>query len=120
MRFYAGTAAVLVAMLAMAVPSIASADWYLSQRAAESYVKTAAHERYQVNRYKTSGYCWPKGQADAFLRGRTSWAPAHSWQCAWVRPHDDGSTCSGGIAIKGTTSTRHDFIYVVIVGQRCE
>jgi hypothetical protein len=106
---------------ALAMPAAASASWTLTQRAAQADARQVAHKEYGHNRYKVHAACWPKGQVDPFIAGRRNFPGYyHAWQCSWVRPYSDGSTCSGGVAIKGTHATDFDFFYTVIIGERCK
>lgn len=101
----------LVTLGVAAVPASASARWSITQRQAESYVKQAAYQEYDVSRYDSAGACRPKGIYGR--RGQFYPGTYHAWVCGWAS--DD---LTGLIAIKGTTSRTYGFMYVVLRGAK--
>ena len=107
--------AVLVAGLALAaMPSIASADWFLTKGRAVQLARYEAKQKYGAvdvdgNGVHYEASCRPQGEP---YNPRYVY---HRWVCGWA----DSSGCVGTLLILGSRISHSDFNYRVLRGQRC-
>jgi hypothetical protein len=108
-------ALVVAATLALALPGIASADWYISKHRAEQFTRYEAGVKYGTvaddgSTVHYGAYCRPQG-ARAAARGYIY----QRWACSWV----DDANCEGQLLILGSRVSHSAFNYRVLRGQRC-
>jgi hypothetical protein len=101
-------AAALTAGLALAVPSVAQADYYIGRAKAQSFAEDYVSDRYGSN--YPGAFCRPQG-ASAPARGYIY----HRWVCYWA----DEYKCEGSVLIYGSSRGRNHYAYRVLRGQRC-
>lgn len=101
---------ILVALVAtLAVPSVASANYYITQRVAESAVKQSAEDRYYDNGVDAKGsYCYP--QFHKYVAGKRYAYTWHRWTCVWYGFDGDMDAVYGAFRITGHTGNNYGYL----------
>lgn len=114
-------ATTVVAACAATVPASAQAEYFFSQRGAQTVTRDFLWKKYDMNRYNTIAVCRPQGEAAADSRYKY-----HRWVCEWGEGGGsrhtvfcrDGYWLTGRVLVVGI-SGRGRYGTRVIQGGRC-
>jgi hypothetical protein len=98
----------IIAVVALAVPSAAGANYYYSKDGAQRIAKDYVYKHYGYSRYATFTICRPQGSS------RDTSYLWHRWVCGWV--HGD---CSGAVNIIGSSAGPGSYYARVWSGEDC-